>query len=156
MPSPVSQVRNAAKKDDLTGLKAVLHAKPQLAGRALYQAAQYGRHEMARWLVGQYDGLNYSETLVTAVLPRATIPTHAGHFAIAAMALEHGADPDARGGWNHDSALIWAAAGGFADMVELLTGHGARIGLNESNLESREPRRATVGLPFGAFEAPVQ
>ena len=132
MPSPVAQVRNAAKKDDLPNLKAVLRSNPQMAGRALFQAAQYGRYEIADWLVDSFSALNYDEMLVTALMPRATIPTRPGHFAVAQKALELGADPDARGGWNHDSALMWAAAGGFADMVDLLIQRGASIGLNEA------------------------
>lgn len=130
--SPQTQIRDAVKKDDLDSLKAVLNTHPKRANRAVYQAAQYGRVEIFDWVLSHCEDINLNDALATAVMPRATIPTHEGHFEIAKMALDKGANPDARGGWNEETALVGAASSGFHKLVTLLLDYGATVTICEA------------------------
>lgn len=135
--SPQTQIRDAVKKGDIDSVKSVLKAHPKSANRAVYQAAQYGRAEIFAWVLSHYDNIKLDDALATAVMSRATIPTHEGHFEIAKIALDKGANPDARGGWNEETALVGAASGGFHQLVTLLLDYGATVTICEASALGR-------------------
>jgi ankyrin repeat protein len=58
--------------------------------------------------------------------------------------LEAGADPNARETTKGQTALMWAAAGGHADIAELLVGHGAEIGAATSASADRVPNSCRI------------
>ena len=131
--SPQAQIRDAAKKDNLDSIKSILKAHPKRANRAVFQAAQYGRAEIFDWILSHCKGIKLDDALATAVMPRATIPTHEGHLKIAKQALDKGANPNARGGWNEETALVGAASGGFHEIVNLLLEYGATVTICEAS-----------------------
>jgi len=135
--SPQTQIRDAVKKNDLDSLKAVLKKHPKRANRAVYQAAQYGCAEIFAWVLSHYEGIHLDDALATAVMPRATIPTNEDHYEIAKMALAKGANPNVRGGWNEETALVSAASGGFHQFITLLLEYGATVTICEASALGR-------------------
>ncbi|MCD0496750.1 ankyrin repeat domain-containing protein [Achromobacter sp. MY14] len=118
-----------------------------LLNDALYQAAAYGRHEMAKSIIdkganihdqdnsylilaaeyGHKDFVHYLIELGAEVSERddqALInASKGGHTEIVDMLLKHGANIHSR----EDDALYWASNNGHAETVELLLENGADI-----------------------------
>ncbi|MDE0483319.1 MAG: ankyrin repeat domain-containing protein [Candidatus Poribacteria bacterium] len=122
-----SVVNRAIKKGDLAIVKELIEGQPKYAKRALLQAAQYGKLAIVEFLLALNYEINLNEPLLAAVSLHATIKTTGEHRLVAKKLLANGADVNARGGWNCDTALLAATAGGFSDIVDMLLAHDAKV-----------------------------
>jgi ankyrin repeat protein len=76
------------------------------------------------------------------------------------LGLENKADPNIVEGWQGQSALMWAAAGGYVDVMDLLIGAGADLDLHSQLIDAPQPNpdRLQGGfvyakIPKGRFTA---
>ena len=122
-----SAVNSVIKRGDLPTVKKLIEEHPKYANRALLQAAQYEKLAIVEFLLALNGEMNLNEPLLAAVSLHATIKTTDKHRQIAEKLLAKGSDVNARGGWNYDTALLAATAGGFSDIVDMLLAHGAKV-----------------------------
>lgn len=117
-------LRTAIKDGRLDVIDAHL---PHNASRILLKAAEYGQFAVVNHVLkgGFKSGLDAA--LVATVMPKATIAVTNDNHRIASALLDAGASPDAAGGWSNDRVLLWATAGGFNGLAQLLLDRGATI-----------------------------
>ena len=119
-------------------------------------AAHFGHAETAEYLIGEGANVN-----AVSRHPMQVTPLHAALFgrrtATARLLIEAGANVNARRGgkgWPRDgwTALHYAAACGFIDLIELLVAHGARPdardseGLTPLDVASAEGQEGAVAV----------
>ncbi len=136
----------AAKKGDVTALKAILAAEPGLVnavgprGRSpLHEAIWARQGEAARFLIESGADVNGRDTDGVAPLAFAAFT---GDASLAALLIERGAKIDARDSALGATALHMAALAGQADMVRLLVDKGAPLDVKMNN--SRTPLAMAV------------
>ena len=86
--------------------------------------------------------------------------TTSGYSAAAGSALVNRADPNAKEGWYGQTALMWAAAEGHADVVRLLIEAGAELDEHSALINAPEPNAERLQggfvyprIPQGRFTA---
>jgi ankyrin repeat protein len=140
----------AAHWNELAAVELLLEAgaDPNLANRfgvtPLHEAALVGNAEMLSLLLAAGGDPNAVFGEGESVLMTAA---RAGDSASVQALLDAGGDPNTAERWHGQTALMWAAIEGHADVAELLIAHGAE--LDQTSTEHDWP---SVG--FGAGAAP--
>lgn len=98
----------------------------------LMTASKTGSVDIVRALLGQTDD---------AALANATETTEvgAGYASATPRAADNRADPNAKEGWYGQTALMWAAAEGHADVVAALIEAGANVNEHSDLFDAPEP-----------------
>ena len=93
---------------------------------ALMTAAKAGSAEIVRLLLAGDARSALPGNAATEIAPTTT---SSGYFAVAGVSagIKNRADPNAKEGWHGQTALMWAAAEGHADVVRLLIEAGANV-----------------------------
>eukprot|EP01006_Ploeotia_vitrea_P035824 TRINITY_DN65939_c0_g1_i7.p2 TRINITY_DN65939_c0_g1~~TRINITY_DN65939_c0_g1_i7.p2 ORF type:complete len:409 (+),score=151.81 TRINITY_DN65939_c0_g1_i7:27-1229(+) len=121
--------------------------KDSFGGELWLCAAQYGLGDVLDAMIACDDkaAVDTSRALMVAC--------GGGHAQLALHLMrEHGADVEAVDQWGY-TALMWAAQGGFADVVDAVMAHGGEAVLNHQNRDGRTAlflacfeRKANVAL----------
>lgn len=127
-PRPAAAVKDHVRRGDIEAVREAV-TDPKAARKLLGAAALHGRDEVFDYLLGLAGDGDLNGALVATVAVKATIPVTEANVRLAQALLKRGANPDARGGWNHDTALVWAATGGYTELVDVLLEAGATVDL---------------------------
>jgi ankyrin repeat protein len=123
----------------------------QYGASPLAEAARIANVELAGMLLEAGANANVSNDDGQTPL---MLAARTGNVAMARLLVEHGADVNRRESYRNQSALMWAAAEGHAEMVEFLVGQKAQLDVRAKSTDwetqiSSEPRvqyRPTGGL----------
>jgi uncharacterized protein len=119
----------------------------------LMTASKAGSLEIVRALLGQDIGSPLS-TIGVSGADIATPEAASGYAAASAPSGANRADPNAKEGLYGQTALMWAAAGGHADIVRTLIRAGANVNAHSDGVDAPEPSPDPVRGGFDSAPIP--